>query len=33
MTATCDEVDTGWVITNLALFLALLLAWIWPPKD
>lgn len=33
MTATCDEVDTGWVIANLALFIALLLAWIWPPKE
>jgi hypothetical protein len=32
MTATYDEVDTGWVITNLALFIALLLAWLWPPK-
>lgn len=33
MTATCEEADTGWILTNLALFIALLLAWLWPTKE
>lgn len=33
MTATSEEADTGWILTNLALFIALLLAWLWPPKE
>lgn len=32
MTTTCEEADTGWVL-NLALFIALIIAWRWPPKE
>jgi len=27
------EADTGWIITNLDLFIYIVLAWLWPPKE
>ncbi len=33
MTDTYEEAYTGWIITNLALFICIVLAWLWPPKE
>jgi len=33
MTDTYEEADMGWIITNLALFICIVLAWLWPPKE
>jgi len=33
MTATTDDLSPGELLTDLALFIALILAWLWPPKE
>ncbi len=33
MTATTDDLSPGELLTDLALFIALVLAWLWPPKE
>jgi len=33
MTATTDDLSPGELLTDLALFIALMLAWLWPPKE
>jgi len=33
MNTTCDEITPGELLTDLALFIALIIAWLWPPKE
>lgn len=30
---TCDDINSGELLTDLALFIALIIAWLWPPKE
>jgi len=33
MTTTTDDTDTGWILTNLAFLILLIIAWLLPPKE
>lgn len=33
MTTTCDDITPGELLTDLVLFIALIITWLWPPKE
>lgn len=33
MTTTSDDISPGELLTDLALFIALIITWLWPPKE
>lgn len=33
MTTTSDDMSPGEFLTDLALFIALIIMWLWPPKE
>lgn len=33
MNTTYDEITSGEILTNLVLFIALIITWLWPPKE
>jgi hypothetical protein len=33
MTTTSDDISPGEFLIDLAIFIALIIAWLWPPKE